>query len=195
MAKSKTAENSAPTHMTIDAEQLDKVIARMEAPELRILGAKISAGACKYKYGYRTENGAHNICTVTSDAPVHDDLSKAFSMLGPHLAVICEDVSAKAVKDIEKAIGSYPETTEKLATYSVEEISVVHNGGSVVLKGLKILSTGKSVGLTTPPISFSGDYYFQNELKISVDDVLQEVMLYHKGKISKPQLDLFDENN
>jgi len=194
--KQAKAENSAPTHLTIDAEQLDKALARMEAPTMEITSAKLANGSCRYSYAMRTETGAHNTIKVTSDAAYHPDMAKAFVRLSPHLAVVCEDVASKSVKNIEMGIGAFQEVTDKLQTYSVDEITIVNKGEGVVLKGMKILTTGEAVGLVTPIVNWSNDYYFVNELKIVIDDIIEEVTAYHHGKIDPgPQLDLFEENN
>ena len=198
MANKKQAKDiiSAPTHLTIDAEQLDKVLAKMQAPEMVVTSAKLHNGTCRYSYAMRTETGAHNTIKVTSDAAYHPDMGKAFSKLYAHLAVICEDVASKSVKNIEMGIGAFQEVTNKLQTYQVDEIAIMNNGEGVVLKGLKILTTGDSVGLVTPIVNWSADYFFVNELKIAVDDIIEEVTAYHHGKVDPgPQLDLFEENN
>lgn len=160
---------------------------------LNLTRAKMKLQQCEYSYNEKTPSGFSNAITVKSDQTAHPDLITAFNKLGGHLAVIIEDVSHQSIKRIDERIGTFQEVTDKLQTYSVDEIQT--DGHAFTLAGSKILTTGDVVMIKSPKIHPS-EYEFGNELFAIAQDIIFEVTEYHNGKVAPdPQGDLFEEQN
>lgn len=160
---------------------------------LNLTRAKMKLQQCEYSYNEKTPSGFSNAITVKSDQTAHPDLITAFNKLGGHLAVIIEDVSHQSIKRIDERIGTFQEVTDKLQTYSVDEIQT--DGHTFTLVGSKILTTGEMVMIKSPKIR-PIEYEFGNELFAIAQDIIFEVTEYHNGKVAPdPQGDLFQENN
>lgn len=192
MAKTNTEKKPAGAANEKET-QIDVVVL---AP--RITSAKLKDQSCHYSYVERLANGYQNAIGVKSDALIHSDLSKAFNNFNGHLAVICEEVLPKDVESIEECTGTKISTTDRLKVFTVTEVVLDGNfeDGSVVLKGDKLLSTSECVRLETPRVKWADRYHFTNELRMAVEELIDEVLAYHSGKIAEdPQLDLFEDQN
>lgn len=162
------------------------------AQSVKIKAAQLKGEFCHYTYDHRMPNGATNRHTVKSSILVHPDLKAAFALFNAHLAVICEEVAPKDVRDIDAGIASKDAITEKLKAFSVDSFQLVGDG--IIISGEKLLSTGDSVKLETPKIEFGGSYQFDNELYAASESAIAEVMDYHNGKERQdPQMELFTD--
>lgn len=179
--------------ITTTLEAMNKASKKLTGEVLNITRARLKLQQCEYSYNEKTPTGFSNAITVKSDQTAHPDLLTAFAKLGGHLAVIIEDVSHQAIKRIDEKIGAFQEITDKLQTYSVDEIQT--DGVTITLVGSKILTTGDIVMIKSPKISPS-NYEFGNELYEITQDIIFEVSEYHIGKVApNPQGDLFEEQN
>jgi hypothetical protein len=168
--------------------------------QLKVTFAKLTEKeavvSCAYGYQERLLNGISKTITVFHEAPIHHDLKRAFDLFNGHLAVVCEEVGDNEVTDIENCEGKSKSANEKLQHFQVNEIKLQGNleEGSVVMKGIKILSTGDEVKLETPKVKYTGKYEFINELVVAVQTIIEEVTQYHNGKC-RPDMqgDLFVE--
>lgn len=160
--------------------------------------AALKGFSVTYSYSEIRSNGYRNDLTNKCSAIAHKDLMDAFKKLAPHLAVICEEVEAKKIKDITN-IPAYDEAQHKdgglehqISKFSVDAIKV--SSDAVTISGQKLLSTGDFVDLVAPKIEYeASEYEFVDELHVAVDDLVHEVHLYHDGKIGVKQGDLFDD--
>lgn len=137
---------------------------------------------CNYKYKRRVAPATFDKVAIKSEVPVHPDLVKCFRRLDTHLAVICEEVSALAIDDIED-IGS-EELREKVSKFLATDV-VINNSGEVyvlVIKGTKELSTKDCITLETPKVVVDNDYPFAQELTDTIIDLISEVELYMRGE-------------
>lgn len=181
------------TKVNTTLEKLNKAAKQISGDVLNITRARLKLQQCEYSYNEKTPTGFSNSITVKSDQTAHPDLLLAFSKLGGHLAVIIEDVSHQSIKRIDERIGTFQEVTDKLQTYSVDEIQT--DGTTFTLVGSKILTTGEMVMIKSPKVSPS-TYEFGNELFAIAQDIIYEVTEYHAGKVAPdPQGDLFEEQN
>ena len=179
------------TKVTTTLEALNKASKKLSGEVLNITRARLKLQQCEYSYNEKTPTGFSNAITVKSDQTAHPDLINAFNKLGGHLAVIIEDVSHQSIKRIDERIGTFQEVTDKLQTYSVDEIQT--DGHTFCLVGSKILTTGEMVMIKSPKIH-PNEYEFGNELFAIAQDIIFEVTEYHNGKVA-PELqgDLFEE--
>lgn len=181
------------TKVTTTLEAMNKASKKLSGEVLNITRARLKLQQCEYSYNEKTPTGFSNAITVKSDQTAHPDLLSAFAKLGGHLAVIIEDVSHQAIKRIDEKIGTFQEITDKLQTYSVDEIQT--DGHTFTLVGSKILTTGDVVMIKSPKIH-PNEYEFGNELFAIAQDIIYEVTEYHNGKVAPdPQGDLFEEQN
>lgn len=159
---------------------------------IRIVSGTLRGLFCTFKYEHEVQPETTDVVTIKSGLPVHEDLKAAFKALNPHLAVICEEVEANDVPDIE----NIPEISgeegsvndpiaEMLSRFAVASFTISGTGEneSITLSGSKRLSTGDTVSLTTPSIELEGtQYQFVNELRIAIDNVVSEIEEYKNGK-------------
>ena len=167
----------------------------MDEKPFIIKGATLKDGFCNcsYELGTGVTKGAE--LNFKGPLLVHEDMFKAFHKLRPHLAAICEELEGFKVKDIE-AIDDYnPDDHKegslehKLSHFYVTSFSIKGTGEKegVSISGTKRLSTGEHLSLTTPAEKYSGKYKYINELRVAVDDIIEEVELYMEGK-SQPKM-------
>ncbi len=163
---------------------------------------------CHYKYGRVVAKGITDDVTVKSKVPVHADMHMAFKKFNNHMAVICEEVNPKQIKDIDNVIlcpeDTLPSDFEKalkgidaeLYRFIVDSVTIDGTGENegVTLSGTKKLSTGEYITLTTPKITWESEYSFINELRIAADDLIHEVREYMDGKQAPKveQIDMFE---
>ena len=170
--------------------------------EIEIESAKIKDNIfCEYSYSEIVENpkdNRNNSVTVSSDAPIHSDLTNSFRQLIPHMAIICEEVpnhdsDIQIIDDIEA------DTDGKFTRFAVTHFSISSSGENqgVVIMGLKKLSNGEQITLKTPKVKFfESNYSYAQELYAAVQKCKEEVKEYHFGKRApNPQMELFDSED
>jgi hypothetical protein len=161
------------------------VTVNTDYPTLAMTSAKLTEdkdlnSICHYGYVEVMSNASRRTILVKCDDPVHDNLIDAFAKFNAHLAVICEEVEPRDVRDIDTAEGD-----DKLAQFTVNEVITMGTieSGTVVLKGVKMLSTLEQVILQTPKIKSNDDYSFINELLAAVQNLQEKVTAYHYGEV------------
>ncbi len=168
----------------LDAEVLEQVANALQHPTIRIKSGQLKDDYCNYSYEHKVALGVVNKYAVKSQVKFHPDLKAAFDKFNAHLAVICEEVSPKDIRDIDTGEGTKQATTDKLKTFSVDAFQL--SGDAIILIGEKLLTTGESVKLETPEIGLEGNYEFSNELYNSTLDLLDEILAYHGGEKKAP---------
>ncbi len=171
---------------------------------IEIKGASLKDDFCNYTYELTQEPTKGDTCKRSGASIIHDDMKAAFKKLNVHLAVICEELPAEDIQDIEhfenmdfgeeQIKGS---TQELVQRFTVSSFMLDGDGEkeSITLVGEKRLSTGEYVKLTTPKKSWFGDYAFVNELRVAIDDLKIEVEEYMNGKAAPKmvQTEMFEE--
>lgn len=171
--------------------------------EIEITGATLNGDFCNYSYDLCKGKTQGDSVNRKGSNIFHEDLKKAFWKLNVHLALICEEIEAKKVDDINElediifddtkdADGKLIEKEEfkkgsiadQVTHFKVSSFTITGTGEneSVVLAGTKTLSTGDHVGLKSPKTAWDGEYLFINELRAVVDDLKKEVEEYSNGK-------------
>ncbi len=146
----------------------------------------------------------NNTIKTQSDAPIHEDLAKAFRMLIPHFAFVAEEITeelaTKAIEDPETYLFQLLENAPepKLYNFHVHEFSVIDKKGLnfVSISGSKTLTSKDVIYFSTPSIDLDSltDYKFVNALANLVDTLRDEIKLYMEGKQApKRQLEMFNE--
>lgn len=157
--------------------------ARKQTSSIEIKSAElVDQMFCNYKYKHTVGPNTTNTVTTKSEVPVHHDLVAAFRRLDPHLAVICEEVDPAVIGDINDI--DHQTTADRIEKFEVTKFTVDGPAESMtlVLAGLKELSTGESIKLETPKINIDGSYPFADELASTIQDCLSEVHEYMHGK-------------
>jgi hypothetical protein len=149
-----------------------------------------------YKYDQSVNSTRNNIST-SSDAPIHDDLKKAFSALIPHFAFICEEIKEE---DCKKRLHKPDEELDEdhpLQKFKVQGFAIGGTGDAegVTISGTKRLESGDTVCFNTPFVKLEdSNYPFMAELRESIDNLKSEVYEYLEGKQApSKQVDLFPE--
>lgn len=183
----------------IDAskEGVDNLLNAMHlTTPVRITAATIKDGFCTYYYDLKVNETVTDKLKRNSGLLVHIDLLNAFKKLNPHLAVICEEINAFDITDIEKIVSSddeeaydkLPDDEKKISDimsqYSVTGFTIDSTGENegVSLVGTKKLSTGEPLKLDAPKKKYNGNYHFINEFRVAVDACVFEVSEYMNGK-------------
>lgn len=142
---------------------------------------------CDYAYEEETEHGSQSV-SVSSVAPIHDDFHRRFRQLVPHLALMCEEVDdsddlAQAMDKME-SLSELSRLSEKLRKYKVTAFKITGTGDTegIVITGQKKLATGKVVNLNTPNLKWEDEYEYASELRITVQELRDEVIEYMDGK-------------
>lgn len=140
---------------------------------------------CNYKYKHTVGPNTTNSVATKSEVPVHHDLVHRFRQLDAHLAVICEEVDPALIGDINDI--DHDPTSDKISKFEVTKFTVDGpiESLTLVLSGLKELSTGDSIKLETPKINVDGSYPFAQELSSTLIDLISEVEQYMQGKQSE----------
>ncbi|WP_346318211.1 hypothetical protein [Chitinophaga sp. YIM B06452] len=174
-------------------------IMEREKKPIEVRSGALKGIFCDYSYDHMVAQNTTNNVRISSHVPVHADLTAAFKRLHVHLAVICEEIHADDIPDIDNLPvlneawdaddSRQPPLAAKLAKYAVSSFKIVGNGENegVVLTGGKLLSTTDEVGLTTPVTKYQSEYPFVNELRIAVDDLVSEIEAYMNGKQAPPR--------
>ncbi len=156
-----------------------------------------------YEFEQR-DTDVNNTIKTQSDAPIHEDLQKAFRKLIPHFALITEEIpeelAKSAIEDPEEYLFKpLEEAVEpKLYNFHVHEFSVVDKKGLnfVSLSGSKTLASKDVIGFSTYLVDLDSltDYKFVQELTDLIDQLKKEVLLYMEGKQApRKQLEMFSE--
>lgn len=156
--------------------------------KIKIQNAKIRSRLfLSYAYTAK-ENEVENKIKQDSDAPIHDDLERAFDNLIPHFIIITEE--SEVTEKIRNVINRdpdedfiLPEDIEK--KYKVTGIAITgsEDNEGVIISGMKFLKTGKSVAFSTPDKKFEDEEYeFSQELYDAVEHLKNEVLEYMDGK-------------
>ncbi|OLY92477.1 hypothetical protein SAMN05444008_102407 [Cnuella takakiae] len=186
--------------INITPELLDKAAENMKAKAIEVRGATLKDLFCNYSYNHKLAPGTVNTVSTKSQVPVHDDLKAAFRKLDAHLAVICEEIPADAISNMDDLL---PYDEDVHATGSIEhKVSMFtvnsfrlegdSDNQSVILVGEKQLTTGDFVKLETPKTHLDSSYPFAHELNIALIDLVGEVEEYMQGKQAPPvQQELF----
>ncbi|WP_027381849.1 hypothetical protein [Epilithonimonas caeni] len=155
---------------------------------IKIQNAKIRSRLF-LSYGYTAkENEVENKIKQDSDAPIHEDLERAFDNLIPHFIIITEEseVTEKLKRLITRPDNEdfiLPEDIEKKYKVTGISISGSEDNQGVTISGYKNLNTGKSVSFDTPNQKFDDeDYEFSQELYDAVEHLKSEVLEYMDGK-------------
>lgn len=162
-------------------------------------------GVYSLNYSYeKTIDGDKNDVKVSCNAPIHDDLKRAFYNLIPHLALICEEVLQDDVlqfitNGFDEVDRDEESDQNKLKQkFNIQSFKVTGSGDSegVQLSGYKLLSIGKSISISTPKIKWnSDDYQYTSELSEAVEACKIEVNEYLNGKYAPDnQLDMFGDD-
>lgn len=182
-----------------------------DGPDVEIKQAMLKDDFCNYKYEVVSGKMKGDTCNRSGASIVHNDLKTVFKKLHVHLALSCEELDKKGIKDVDNIpawdadadipanLSQLQEISRKIFHFSVSSIKTDGTGENegVTLVGQKRLSTGEYVKLESPRITWDGEYYFINELRVIVDDIKEEVEKYMNGKAAPKieQGDLFNENN
>ena len=169
--------------------------------EILIKKAGITSGLFLSYEFEQTDSNAKNNNKTKSDAPIHDDLRKAFRALIPHFAFMSEEIVDRDL--IAKAIANPEEYLESEETslhpaflkYNVQEFSLSGKADAEKIKitGTKRLESFKHIGFYVPEefLETSG-YAFSSELNEAVEVLKHEVLAYMEGKQApKQQTEMF----
>lgn len=156
---------------------------------IKITNAKIKSRLfLSYGYSVKENNIENKIPTCSSDAPIHEDLERAFDNLIPHFIIITEEseITDKLRNLITRPNNEdfiLPEDIEKKYKVTGITISGAEDNEGVTISGLKYLKTGKSVSFNTPDKKFDDEEYeFTDELYQAVEHLKSEVLEYMDGK-------------
>ena len=183
----------------------EKLIARLKAIEenhqekkqIEIKSALIKNGMfCNYSYDENLPSNVVRSQAVTDiNVPVHPDLLDAFKKLNIHLALICEEIKAEEINDVDN-IADYDDEVHalgsiehRLSLFSVKSWTIQgeFEKEGVVLVGSKRLSTNDLVKLDAPKRRWKDDYRFINELRVAIYDCIYEVEEYHASRKRAPE--------
>lgn len=145
-----------------------------------------------YSY-FMTDGDVKNSISISSDAPVHDDLKNAFRNMIPFFAHVCEEITKEklvkaAIEDPEEHLEKKEDDPEgkeyPFLKYRVNgyELGGKDDGESIRLSGEKWLDSGDWISFTTPSMRLDSDYKFVAELTSAVDVLKNEVYAYMQGK-------------
>lgn len=162
----------------------------------KITEAFISDDYCNYKFEVTDKIGFGDEHSVKGKGIIKDSLKDAFAALNVHLACIDDSFI-----NIDKETASFHQFLNDDSTfrYRVRGIKVRGSGDgmTVILYGTKRISLGGLINIDTPKIALDNlsGYQWYNELKESVEKILEEVSLYREGNyIDENPVDNDDEN-
>lgn len=160
-------------------EVFNEALKPKEKP-IEIRAAHIKDDFCNYTYELKTGITIGDDCNRKGASPIHDDLRNKFSVLNIHLAALDDyfKVAQQEIADIDQLHGE-----ELIVNYHVQGFRLSGSGHdeAVELIGKKHLEFG-SIGIVSPKVEFTGSYPQANELKVAIDDCVNEVELYMNGK-------------
>ncbi len=156
----------------------------VEDKPLSFIKGTISDGILNYSYAIKKGNGSGATHAVKGQGLFEDDLAVAFSKLNVHLAVI-DDTFKHAeveIKNIDKM-----RSHELALLYQVDSFSIQgeEDDLSVIITGSKRINSATNwMDIKTPkiPLVKHSSYEWWMELMDVLDEVREEVELYHEGK-------------
>lgn len=149
------------------------------------------------------DSDVKNKITTNSDAPIHEDLQRAFRKLIPHFAFISEEIKdedlvRKAIKKPEDYLFSREESVDDaFFKYRVFGFDIGEKDGyeKIVISGGKQLESMSEIPYSIPAIGLGDDnYVFHAELENIVEELKNEVAAYMQGKTApKAQIEMFGD--
>lgn len=148
--------------------------------EIQIKSAILKEDFCNYSYELKTGVTAGDELSRAGASIVHDDLKEKFAQLNVHLAFLDNAyvLSKETINDIDDCHGD-----DIASTYFATGFKLTGSGENeaVVLTGHKHVNYG-SIDVKTPKLEFQSSYPFSNELRVAIDDCIDEVDAYMHGK-------------
>lgn len=151
------------------------------------------------------DSDVKNRISTNSDAPIHDDLQKAFKSLIPHFAFISEEIRdekliEKAIKNPDDFIYDRDENKDQsFHKFKVFSFEIHEKDGyeKITISGSKCLENKNIIAFSIPPTGLGDDdYKFYSELQDTVERLKSEVAAYMQGKTApKAQIDMFGDED
>lgn len=133
---------------------------------------------------YKTDDG--DVIDFKGGNVVHKDLRQAIHALIPHLAVITEQREAqdRNLKQVQSDRITDDNINSVYKRLDVDCVNFSDDEGEASLSGLRILTTGGIVKLTTPSIRLTDEesYTYHNELAADLETVKYEAKTYIEDK-------------
>jgi hypothetical protein len=133
---------------------------------------------------YKTDDG--DVIDFKGGNVVHKDLRQAIHALIPHLAVITEQREAqnRNLKQVQSDRITDDNINSVYKRLDVDCVNFCDDEGEASLSGLRILTTGGIVKLTTPSIRLTDEesYTYHNELAADIEAVKYEAKAYIEDK-------------
>lgn len=133
---------------------------------------------------YKTDDG--DVIDFKGGNVVHKDLRQAIHALIPHLAVITEQREAqdRNLKQVQSDRITDDNINSVYKRLDVDCVNFSDDEGEASLSGLRILTTGGIVKLTTPSIILRDEdsYKYHNELAADLEAVKYEAKAYIEDK-------------
>lgn len=133
---------------------------------------------------YKTNDG--DVIDFKGGNVVHKDLRQAIHALIPHLAVITEQREAqdRNLKQVQSDRITDDNINSVYKRLDVDCVNFSDDEGEASLSGLRILTTGGIVKLTTPSIRLTDEesYTYHNELAADLEAVKYEAKAYIEDK-------------
>lgn len=183
MSKSKITILATEEVINTAEEYSRKIALISKAETVQIKKATVQSDFCSYAYELKEGIGSGDEISRKGSSIIHPDMHKALGMLDVHLAVIDDAFHHKGIEisDIDEH-----HADEITAAYKVNGFSITGTGENeaVVLSGSKAISIGGHIDIKTPRIEFNGNYQWVNELRVSIDNMIDEVKAYMSGYIA-----------
>jgi hypothetical protein len=142
---------------------------------------------------YKTDDG--DVIDFKGGNVVHKDLRQAIHALIPHLAVITEQREAqdRNLKQVQSDRITDDNINSVYKRLDVDCVNFSDDEGEASLSGLRILTTGGIVKLTTPSIRLTDEesYTYHDELAADLEAVKYEAKAYIEDKkwgIKQPEI-------
>ena len=133
---------------------------------------------------YKTDDG--DVIDFKGGNVVHKDLRQAIHALIPHLAVITEQREAqdRNLKQVQSDRITDDNINSVYKRLDVDCVNFSDDEGEASLSGLRILTTGGIVKLTTPSIRLTDEesYTYHDELAAELEAVKYEAKAYSEDK-------------
>lgn len=133
---------------------------------------------------YKTDDG--DVIDFKGGNVVHKDLRQAIHALIPHLAVITEQREAqdRNLKQVQSDRITDDNINSVYKRLDVDCVNFFDDEGEASLSGLRILTTGGIVKLTTPSIRLTDEesYTYHDELAADLEAVKYEAKAYIEDK-------------
>lgn len=171
--------------ITINADNIGKVLGIDPNKEIEIKGASVNDALCNYSYELLQGKTKGDTLNRKGAHIIHDDLQICFDRLSVFFAHLDDaytgNKNTTPLSDLEE------ETETEKYHVTGFSISGVEENKSVILSGWKEVTEGV-VKYPAPKIKYSSAYLYLSELKERVQQAIDEVELYMNGKTA-PQED------